>query len=428
MRILMLAQFYPPYLGGEERHVQDLSIALAARGHSVAVATLWHAGLPEFTVEQGVRIYRIRGTLQRVAGLFSDGGHRHAPPLPDPELVWALRQLVGSERPEIVHAHNWLIYSFLPLKTWSSAKLILSVHDHSVACPKKKLIRNDELCTGPSLAKCLPCAGEHYGLVKGVPVVLAHRVMTMAEKAAVDLFLPVSHAVAVDNDLVGHGLALEVIPNFVPPVSSIPDQAPHPLLAGLPPGDFMLFVGAFARYKGLDVLLRAYADLTAAPPLVVIGYQTTEYPLRTIAMPPNVIVLQDWPHAAVMQAWSRCMLGLVPSIWSEPFGIVAIEAMAAGRPVIASRIGGLTEIVLDGATGLLVPAGEHEALRDAMQRLIGDPDLRLRMGQAGRQRVSDFQASAVVPRIEQIYRQLLHTVARTHASTALHEPPPEAHH
>ena len=66
MRVLMLAQFYPPMIGGEERHVRNLSLALAKRGHSVTVATTWQHGLQEVEAEEGVRIHRLRGTMQRV--------------------------------------------------------------------------------------------------------------------------------------------------------------------------------------------------------------------------------------------------------------------------------------------------------------------------------------------------------------------------
>src|SRR5689334_10955941 len=106
VRILMLAQFYPPIIGGEERHVRNLSIELAARGHDVAIATLWQESLPDLDCDQGVRIYRIRGSMQRLSVLFSEKGRQHAPPFPDPEILWALRRIITRERPDIVHAHN----------------------------------------------------------------------------------------------------------------------------------------------------------------------------------------------------------------------------------------------------------------------------------------------------------------------------------
>ena len=79
-----------------------------------------------------------------------------------------------------------------------------------------------------------------------------------------------------------------------------------------------------------------------------------------------------------------------------------------GRPVIASRIGGLSDIVADGISGLLIPPGDVDALSAAIQDLLADPARRNRMGRAAQQRVVAFQARTVVPRIEQVYRELLH--------------------
>jgi len=109
----------------------------------------------------------------------------------------------------------------------------------------------------------------------------------------------------------------------------------------------------------------------------------------------------------VMAAWARSLIGIVPSVWAEPFGLVVLEAMAAGRPVIASNIGGPADIVRDEETGLLVPPGDPRALRAALARLIADPALRARLGAAGQIRVNEFKAAAVLPRIEGAYRTLL---------------------
>jgi L-malate glycosyltransferase len=78
-----------------------------------------------------------------------------------------------------------------------------------------------------------------------------------------------------------------------------------------------------------------------------------------------------------------------------------------GKPVIASRIGGLTDIVVDGETGYLVPPGDPQALRKAIQCLLDNPALREHMGNMAKQRIVEFQAKAVVPRIEQVYHELL---------------------
>src|SRR6202035_331617 len=91
VRILLLSQFYPPVIGGEERHVRNLAAALAARGHSLSVATPaapQHVGTE---MDGEVRVHRLRGTLQRVGALFTDPERPFAPPMPDPGLMLSLR-------------------------------------------------------------------------------------------------------------------------------------------------------------------------------------------------------------------------------------------------------------------------------------------------------------------------------------------------
>jgi glycosyltransferase involved in cell wall biosynthesis len=218
------------------------------------------------------------------------------------------------------------------------------------------------------------------------------------------MFLAVSHATATGNGLCEDEAALCIIPNFVSEWQDAHSIDCAPYLAQLPPAGYLLFVGDLSREKGIKVLLKAYAELQQAPPLVLIGRRFPETPVEPL---PNVHILESWPHQAVMEAWRRCSIALTPSIWPEPFGIVAIEAMACGRPVIASDIGGLRDIVIDGETGLRVPPGDASALRQAIERLLADPDLRRQFGEAGRRHVAEYQASAIVPRIEQIYRDVL---------------------
>ncbi len=413
MRILMLAQFYPPLIGGEERHVRNLSIELAAHGHEVAVATLWQEGLQEFEVDQGVRVYRIQGSMQRLSSLFKSD-RRHAPPFSDPETLLALRRIIRKERPEIVHAHNWLLHSFTPIKKWSKARLVVTIHDCSLVCAMQQFVYRGSKCSGPALKKCVECSIDTYGAAKGVPIALALRAWGKLARQTVDMFLPVSQAVAEANQLDRHQVNYQVIPNFIRDVANIEFDEANPLLEQLPTRDFLLYVGNIGRDKGIGVLLQAYADMPDAAPLVLIGQPEAGF---SLTLPPNVSLLQSWPHAAVMSAWRRCSVALMPSICLDACPTVTMEAMAAGRAVVASRIGGLPDIVADQQTGLLVPPGDARALREAMQCLMTDNTLRHTMGEMASERVIAFQASTVVPRIEQVYQEVLRSASQELAAS-----------
>lgn len=406
MRILMLTDLYPPVIGGLELHVRNLSAGLVARGHTVTVATLdqGNASAQE-TDAQGVEVRRIRGTLQRAAHLFSDNRRQFAPPCPDPEAAVALRRIIAETRPQIVHAHNWLLHSYLPLDRRNGPKVVLSLHDYGLVCARRDRIQQGALCDGPGARKCLTCAAAHYGAPRGVPTAVLTRIGGIAARARVDQFLPVSTAVAQGNALRAGRDPFRVVPNFIPDDVAAARGEYGAYLAQLPDEPFLLFVGALIPIKGIEVLLRAYSLLTDAPPLVLIG---ARWPTSPTTFPPGVTVLEDWPHGAVMAAWRRSLLGIAPSIWAEPCPTVALEAMAAGKPVVGTRIGGLTDIVAAGETGLLVPPGDADALAAALRTLYRDPARAARYGVAGAARVRErFVASAVIPQFEAVYRQLL---------------------
>jgi glycosyltransferase involved in cell wall biosynthesis len=124
-------------------------------------------------------------------------------------------------------------------------------------------------------------------------------------------------------------------------------------------------------------------------------------------------VRHNAPNDEVLAAWSHALFGVVPSTIREAFGVVALEAMAAGKPVIASEIGGLPTLVEDGVTGLLVTPGDEEALRRAMQHLLDNPELGTRMGATAKDRAQAYAPERYAERIEAIYSSVLAPEARS---------------
>jgi len=412
MRILQVSDSYPPATGGLERTVQLLARELAHRDHRVDVATLSYPDTPAQESEGPVTVHRLDGWSRHLRRLSADPGHHFHPTAPDPLLVRRLQALVDELHPEVVHAHGWILHSCLGLRLPPGSALVVTLHDYSLVCAKKTMIRHGELdrrCPGRSLRGCLSCASGYYGPVKGVPLVLGlaqahHRLDRVA------LFLPISSAVAraclqgVSPDRVA------VVPSFVSDdVAAGARAGPRPDF--LPDGEFVLFVGALGEHKGVGLLAEAHRRMTTSAPLVVIGARRADSP-ALYGDPRHPLVLRDGvPHREIMAAFAAAAVVAVPSRWPEPQGLVAVEAMASGVPVVASEVGGLAELVLPGETGLLVRPGDAGALAGALDQLLGDPALRSRMGTAAKARAVDFTAASIVPRVIEAYHRARVTTA-----------------
>ena len=402
LRILIISQSYPPEWGGQQQHVRNLGRALVGRGHRVSVATFKPVGDEPHPDDPGVKIHHLHATVHRVDRLFSSW-RRFAPPLPDPEAAAALRRIIKNERPDVIHAHDWLARSAVPSLVREERPLVVTLHDYSLICAQKRLVHLDAPCSGPRAGKCLACASEYYGRFKGPPTTFGNWVGARCEQRAASMYIAVSRAVADGNRLQRRGLPFRVIPNFVPDdIGALPEVG-GPALARLPDRGFLLFVGDVTRDKGAETLLEAYRTLDDPPPLVLIG----ERYVSLENAPRGVLYLGVLSAATVMAAWRRSLAGVVPSIVPDSCPTVVMEAMAAGRPLVGTRNGGIPDLIDDGQTGILVPPGDPAALAGALRRLLTSPELRRRMSDAARLKFEQFTASSVVPRIEQVYRETL---------------------
>jgi glycosyltransferase involved in cell wall biosynthesis len=413
MRILLLAQFFPPDIGGEERHAFNLANTLADRGHEVAVATQRMVGVAdEEVLPSGVRVHRFATMAMSLPGVYSTSRPHHLP-TPDPLGVRELGRIVRQERPEVIHAHNWIVNSALALRRSSAARpqfgLVLTLHDYSQVCATKRLMRAGSVCQGPAISRCLPCAATHYGPIVGPITAAATAAMRPWKGRAIDHVVSVSRAVA-DGNRIPTGPASSVIPNFIPDSAVSPptaDTTQHPAGGASPimaEGAFLLFIGDLSNEKGVRTLLRAYELLGAdRPPLMLVGRRMPDTPTR---LPDGAEVHLDWPHQDVLTALRRCISAVLPSVWPDPCPTTVLEAMASGRPVVTTSVGGIIDMIVDGESGLLVPPGDESKLAAAIGRVLADGDLRSRLGVGAQKKVRAFTASAVAEQLEGVYARV----------------------
>ena len=409
---------------------------MADRGHRASVVTPWQPGLPVREDDDGIAVHRPRPLATRVPWFAKDPERRHHPPFPDPGTVRAVRAMVHRDRPDIVHSYGWISYSVAAALRGTGIPLVLSARDYAYVCAVRTYLHvSGVVCSGPGLTKCLSCATQTYVLDeagdlvsarRGLPVHPRHRVRGFVKGvvavSSVWLGRPILrgplrglHSASsyvrsvMDRYLLGIGpgdatrVASEVIPNFLleDPGSSADPAA----LAALPDEPYILFVGALLPAKGIWQLLEAYQRLRAPrPPLVLLG---PSYPTSPTSFPDGVSVRGPVNNATVLRAWDRALFGVVPSIAAETFGNVITEAMSRGRAVIASRLGGIVDIVLPEETGLLVPPGDVQALAAAMQRLLDDPALCDRLGGAARESAHRFDPDEVLSRLEELYLRVV---------------------
>lgn len=219
------------------------------------------------------------------------------------------------------------------------------------------------------------------------------------------------HARALERTLGLPADTFHIVPH------GIPDAAPITPALPRPPGPTLLFAGQFTERKGIDVVLAAIPRVLNARPtarFVLAGgpvdSELVASPLKLLRQTfgARLLIVPD-PNDAQLQAWiESCDVFTAPSRY-ESFGLVYLEAMRAAKPVVATRAGGIPEVVSDGETGMLVPPGDAAALAGALLRCLDDAGMSRDLGAAGRRRfLAEFTAETMARRSVDLYA---HTIA-----------------
>ena len=390
MRISLFTNEYPPHVyGGAGVHVEYLAreLARADRGsHEVEVLC--------FGEQRSVS-----GNLS-VTGIGAPAAIEAADPRHSKLFDTLARDLAmagAATRPDIVHCHTWYAHmAGLLARPLTGAKLVLTTHSLEPHRPWKE----EQL--GSAYRATSWIERTVYGNADGVIAV------SQAMKADVESLYGVDPA------------RVRVIHNGIDTDEYARRPAPEVLArVGIDPSvPMVLFVGRITRQKGIMHLVRAL-PLFDAGMQVVLCAGAPDTPEIAAEMATEVerarassrVAIHWLPEmltkADAIALYSEASLFVCPSVY-EPFGIINLEAMACETPVVASAVGGIPEIIVDGETGMLIPPGDPEAIARAVNALMADPARRARMAVAGRARAEEkFSWTSIAARTLEFYAELI---------------------
>ncbi len=296
--------------------------------------------------------------------------------------VRKLELLLLQETPQIAHLHNiyhQLTPSIIPILKKYGVKVILTLHDCKLVCPSYLALSNHRICTA--------CSGGNFGRAFTVNCQKSFtRSFLLSAEAlfhkwrgsydGVDLFLAPSRFIA---DLVSQRVPAEkikVLHNGVDTDQFMPNYHDK---------GYGLYFGRLSKEKGVVTLLESHAGMKSSFPLKIVGTGPIAEELKRNY--PGVEFTGYQSGHQLADLISSAAFVVVPSECYENCSMVVLEAMAYGKPVIGSRIGGIPEQIEDGITGFLYKMGNQKELVEKMTRLAEDEGLRNRMGRAAREKL-----------------------------------------
>lgn len=318
------------------------------------------------------------------------------------EAARKMRAMLAAFHPDVVHVHN--IYTHLSPSVLSECRrvnvpVVMTVHDYALVSANYTLWDGSQLLaagknTLARIARSRFIKGSVTATATLELITRLQRMLGMYDRA-IDRYVTLSTFVKDVMIAVGYDAAKITV---VPPGIEVKGEKEKVKSSEV------LFVGRLEAYKGVHVLLEA-ARMHKDVSVRIVGDGPARTSLELMARGSRNVRFDGFLSGRALEdAYASACVLVVPSLWYEPFGLVALEAMAAGVPVIVSDRGGLPEIVGDQEGGVVVPAGDAKALAAAIRRFVDDPVWAREMGQKARERAVVFGGPAQhLQRITAIY-------------------------
>jgi glycosyltransferase involved in cell wall biosynthesis len=296
----------------------------------------------------------------------------------------AVADAVRRHRPQVVHVHNTFMAASPSVYSAGAVRrvpVVQTLHNYRPACPSATAFRDGHACTD-CVGRAIPWPSVVHACVRGSNVQSAVAAATITFHRARGTYMRDIHAyIALTNfqrqQLIVGGLPasrIRVVPNYLEPDPGI----------GRADRDGVLFAGRLSVEKGIATLIRAATVMPDT--LSVVGGGPLADEVHKSAAAGQLTYFGVLPRQGVIERIQAAIAVVVPSIWFEGLPLVVLEAFATATPVIASRLGSLSELIDDGVTGLLVRPGDSAALSRAIRWSVDHRDEMQTMGLAARQR------------------------------------------
>jgi len=369
MRIIQVNKFH--YLrGGAEKYFLDMSEKLRQEGHEVAVFSMRHPkNLPSLWEKYFVSRLSFNESKLRDK-LLTPGRIIYSL-----EAKWKFARLVRDFKPEIIHIHN--IYHQLSPSILSVARkykipVVMHLHDYKLVCPNYQLFVDNEIC--------YRCRGGHYcqaikhrcfqksfwkSALVALEMFLHHKLWKIYEK---NIALYLAPSAFMKKTVVSFGIPenkVEVLYNFI--------DRPAPQNSQIPVQDYLLYYGRLSPEKGIDILLQSVKLLPGNVELKIVGsgpdQKRLEADVKSLGLEGAVKFLGPKFGSELEQIILGAKAIIIPSVWAENMPFVLLESLVLGKVVIASRTGGLPELIVEGESGFLFENGSAAELAEKIKSL-----------------------------------------------------------
>jgi glycosyltransferase involved in cell wall biosynthesis len=325
----------------------------------------------------------------------------------------AFRRFLEETKPDLIHAHN--IYGGLTTAVLDGAKdagipVVLTLHDYKMISPSGILMSGNNPCRNclerPGTFQCIlnRCSRGSLAISFGAYWETwfnrkFHKYESVAAFVAPSRFMADTVAgMGVDRT------RIHVVPNSLDPAQYSP---------GKEKGKYFFYAGRMYPEKGVETLLKCFSAQGAELVLAGEGRELASYRAQA-AKYPNIRFLGKLGPEEIRRHYRDCIAVIVPSLWPENASMVVLEALACGKPVVASRIGGLPEQVQDGVNGLLFNPGDSEALGGIVSRLWSDRDLAERLGKNARRNFEErYSQDRYYDELMKVYGRVADGMARS---------------